>query len=33
VITSALVNRLHANNEFVNQMQKAKEEFLAKSAE
>ena len=30
VITSALVNRLHANNEFVKQMDKAKEEFFNK---
>ena len=32
VITSALVNRLHANNEFVKQMDKAKEEFSNKKA-
>lgn len=30
VITSALVNRLHANEEFMQQLQKAKDEFLSK---
>ena len=30
VITSALVNRLHANDEFKLQLQKAKDEFLSK---
>lgn len=28
IITSALVNRLHANDDFINQLQKAKNEFL-----
>ena len=32
VITSALVNRLHANDDFVEQLQKAKDEFLNKKA-
>lgn len=32
IITSALINRLHANDDFVKQMQKAKEEFLNKKA-
>ena len=30
IITSALINRLHANEEFVQQLQKAKDEFLNK---
>lgn len=30
VITSALVNRLHANDDFIKQLQKAKAEFAAK---
>jgi len=32
VITSALVNRLHANDDFMKQLQKAKKEFAAKKA-
>ena len=32
VITSALVNRLHANEDFIKQLAKAKEEFLSKKA-
>ena len=32
LISSALVNRLHANEEFVQQLQKAKEEFLNKKS-
>lgn len=32
VLTSALVNRLHANDEFMNQLQKAKDEFAQKKA-
>lgn len=32
LITSALVNRLHANNEFMAQLQKAKDEFSAKQS-
>ena len=31
VITSALINRLHANDEFMFQLQKAKEEFKRKT--
>jgi len=31
IITSALVNRLHTNSEFVEQLQKAKAEFLSKN--
>ena len=31
IITSALVNRLHTNDDFVKQLQKAKDEFLSKS--
>jgi len=31
IITSALINRLHANSEFVEQLQKAKAEFLSKN--
>ena len=30
LITSALINRLHANDDFVQQLQKAKKEFLSK---
>lgn len=30
ILTSALINRLHANEEFMLQLQKAKDEFLAK---
>ena len=33
LITSTLLNRLHANDEFMAQLQKAKAEFIAKSAE
>ena len=30
LITSALINRLHANDDFIQQLQKAKKEFLSK---
>ena len=31
ILTSALINRLHANDDFIKQMQKAKAEFLSKT--
>lgn len=33
ILTSALVNRLHANDEFMKQLKKAKEEFARKSTQ
>ena len=33
VITSTLINRLHANDAFMQQLQKAKEEFLKLNTE
>lgn len=30
LITSALVNRLHANDDFMEQLQRAKDEFMSK---